>query len=112
MQTPRSLLLTAAVLCMAFGIFAAEDQSEAGPYNPVKFLVGSCKGEGTGMGGNSKVTHTYEYVIQDKFLHMRTRSEFQGKEDQEPEEIHEDWGFFSCRQLRMERVPQEGQTTR
>jgi hypothetical protein len=95
MPTTRSFLLTAVVLCMALGICVAEDQTDADPYEPVGFLVGSWKGEGTGMGGISRVTHTYEYVIQDNFLHMRTRSEFQSKEKQDPVEVHEDWSFFS-----------------
>ena len=95
MPTKRTLLLSAAVLCAAMGLSAAENQPESDPYQSIAFLVGRWHGRGSGMGGNSTVTHTYEYVIQDKFLHMKTRSEFRSDDVQETGEIHEDWGFFS-----------------
>ena len=53
------------------------------------------QGSGPGFGGESRVRHTYEFVLQDRFIHSTTRSKFQPKEDGTPGEIHEDQGFFS-----------------
>ncbi|UCE17073.1 MAG: hypothetical protein JSV84_09185 [Gemmatimonadota bacterium] len=39
--------------------------------------------------------HTYEFVLQDKFIRSRTRAEFETKEGKEKGEVHEDVGFFS-----------------
>jgi hypothetical protein len=56
---------------------------------PITRLLGQWEGEGTSFGKTSSVVHTYERILQDKFVHMLTRSV------SETGEVHEDWGFFS-----------------
>jgi hypothetical protein len=57
-------------------------------------LVGQWTGEGTGMGGSSRVTHEYSRVL-GHFLHMKTRSVFEPVEGATEGEVHEDLGYFS-----------------
>jgi hypothetical protein len=63
------------------------------PWQPILFFLG--KWEGTGERGNSSVEHTYEYILQDKFIHTKTKAVFKPKEGEKTAEIHEDWGIFS-----------------
>ena len=54
-----------------------------------------------GHGDGSTVTHSYHFVLQDQFIHSRTRSEFEPKEGEDAGEIHEDLGFFSYDPVRQ-----------
>lgn len=82
-----SLSLTASVI--------AEEADAVDIWEPVRVLLGEWQGAGSGFGGESEVRHTYQFVIQDNFIHSTTQSKFQPKDDGTPGEIHEDWGFFS-----------------
>lgn len=62
---------------------------------PLRRLLGQWQGLGDGLGGESTVRHTYEFVIQGNFIRNTTHSEFQPKDDGTPGEVHEDQGFFS-----------------
>ena len=87
------LVWTSVILVNAFFISGTgiSEQEEKDTWEPIRFLLGEWRGEGEG----SKVRHTYKFVLQDKFIHSRTRAEFEPKEGEEKGEIHEDWGFFS-----------------
>jgi hypothetical protein len=65
------------------------------PWAPVRALLGEWQGVGSGFGGESEVRHTFEFIIQDHFIHSTTVSHFEPKDDGIPGEIHEDQGFFS-----------------
>lgn len=82
-----------AVLACTFIIINAETkaQEEDDKWRPIRFLLGEWRGEESG----SKVEHIYKFILQDKFIHSRTRAEFEPKEGEEEGEVHEDWGFFS-----------------
>lgn len=56
-------------------------------------LVGEWRGEGSGFGNVSDVTHTWEFAIQERFLRLRTSSTIRGKEG--PGAVHEDVGYLS-----------------
>ena len=89
-----SLLVTVILLLMASAV-SAEDTGDTDPWQPIRFLKGEWIGTGVGMGGDSKVSHTYEYVIKENFLHLNTQSIFQSQDEDKPDDVHEDWGFFS-----------------
>jgi len=74
---------------------AAENPESVDPWAPVRVLLGEWRGVGSGVGGTSQVRHTYDLILNDKFVHSTTRSEFQPKEGESKGEIHEDLGFFS-----------------
>jgi hypothetical protein len=81
------LSLTASVI--------ADDANAADIWAPVRVLLGEWQGAGSGFGGESEVRHTYDFVIQNNFIHSTTLSKFKPKDNGTPGEIHEDWGFFS-----------------
>jgi hypothetical protein len=64
------------------------------PWAPIRFLLGSWQGEATGFGGPSTVEHTYEMVLGNQFIQLRTRS-ISAARDGQPGDVHEDQGFFS-----------------
>jgi hypothetical protein len=72
-------------------VHAAEP--DADPWQALRPLAGTWKGEGEGFGAISDVTHEWEFVIQDKFLRLRTRSVQRGESG--PGDVHEDIGIMS-----------------
>lgn len=38
------------------------------------FLIGPWSGQGKGFGHTSDVEHTYQFVLQDRFIHSQTKS--------------------------------------
>jgi len=74
---------------------AAEEPEVTDPWAPIRVLLGEWRGVGAGFGGESRVRHTYAFILQDNFIHSTTLSEFQPKEAGTQGEIHEDWGVFS-----------------
>ncbi len=83
----------AAVLALVLA--APGVRAEGDPWQPLRPFVGSWQGTGEGLGGAATVEHAYEFVLQDKFLRMRTKSVFAAAADGTPGEVHEDWGMFS-----------------
>jgi hypothetical protein len=86
------------IIALAFSLTTPanpEEPEAADPWAPVRVLLGDWQGVGIGFGGESRVRHTYEFVIQDHFIHSTTLSEFQPTKDGASAEIHEDWGFLS-----------------
>jgi len=66
-------------------------------WKPLKFLEGTWGG---GEPGVSKVTQVYKFVLNENFLHMKTRSVFEPTDKNPKGEIHEDFGIFSYDQGR------------
>ena len=88
----------ASIVILTFGLtmlVAAEEPERADPWAPIRVLLGEWEGVGNGFGGESRVHHSYGFILQDNFIHSTTVSEFQPKEDGALGKIHEDWGFFS-----------------
>lgn len=67
----------------------------SGKWKPIRFLLGDWSGEGTGFGRRSSVLHTYEFILQEQFIHSRTIAKFEPESRDAEGEVHEDWGFFS-----------------
>ena len=67
----------------AFTVLVVLGGKEVDNWEPIRFLLGEWKGEGE----ESKVEHAYEFILQDKFIHSRTRAEFEPKEGEEKGEV-------------------------
>jgi hypothetical protein len=78
-------------------LVAAQTDQKKDIWEPLKFLEGTWKGEDPGL---SKVSQVYKFVLNGKFLHMKTRSVFEPTEKNPKGEVHEDFGIFSYDQGR------------
>lgn len=78
------------LLLVAFANWNVSAEEQNDKWKPVRFLVG----EWENIKGESKVSHIYKFVLQDKFIQSKTHAEFPPKEDESKGEVHEDVGFF------------------
>jgi len=86
------LMLGAALLVLD----TARAADRVDPLAPLRFLLGSWEGGSDA----AVVTHTYELVLQDRFIQSRTRAEETNPRGEATAEVHEDVGFFSYDQDR------------
>lgn len=63
-------------------------------WTPFNFFVGTWQGTGTGQPGTSQVERTYQFVLNDKFLQVRSKSTYPPQEQNPKGEVHQDWGFI------------------
>ncbi len=88
-------LVSAAMLASAFSVGSSEP-SEEDVWQPYRLLAGGWKGEGSGFGIVSDVTHEWEFVMGGEFLRLKTRSVPRDMESSaEVHEVHEDVGYLS-----------------
>ncbi len=59
------------------------------------FLAGNWQGTGSGQPGSGQYERTYEFILNHKFLHVRSKSTYPPQEQNPTGEVHEDWGFIS-----------------
>jgi hypothetical protein len=64
-------------------------------WEPFNFFIGVWQGSGQGKPGTSRVERKYEFVLNDKFLFVQSKSIYEPQEKNPNGEIHEDWGLFS-----------------
>ncbi len=84
-----------AILLLIIGLAPMAGLAEEDPWLSLRPLLGRWQGVGDGMGGPAAVEHSYELVLQGRFLEMRTRSVSQPAEGEATGEVHEDLGMFS-----------------
>lgn len=89
----RKIILVMVVVLPALLIAQAEKKQDI--WEPMKFLVGEWEGKGEGKSGISKVSHDFEFIMKERYLHMRTKATFEPQEKNPKGGVHEDWGFFS-----------------
>lgn len=73
----------------------AQEEKKQDVWEPVKFLVGKWGGKGDGKSGVSKVWKDWQFVLNGKFLNMKTKALFEPQELNPKGETHEDIGYFS-----------------
>jgi hypothetical protein len=66
----------------------------------LNFLVGSWQGTGLGKSGNSQVERSYRFVLNGKFLEVRSKSTYPPQDRNPQGEIHEEVGLISYDTLR------------
>jgi hypothetical protein len=89
----RKKLFFIAVLLPALVMAQADKKKDI--WEPFKFFVGEWEGKGEGKSGISMVEKNFQFIMNGKYLHLRTRAVFEPQEKNPEGEVHEDWGFFS-----------------
>lgn len=84
--------MTLALLALSAPTLAS-DGADADPWAPFRDLVGTWRGEAASFGSVSDLTHEWDFVVQGRFLRLRTRS-VQRAEGGDGE-VHEDVGYLS-----------------
>jgi hypothetical protein len=64
-------------------------------WTPFNFFIGAWQGTGEGKSGNSRVERTYEFVLNSKFIFVKSKSTYDPQEKNPKGEVHEEWGFIS-----------------
>lgn len=64
-------------------------------WTPFNFFVGSWQGTGQGQPGASQVERTYEFVLNGKFLQVKSTSTYPPQDSNLKGEIHQDMGLVS-----------------
>ncbi len=68
------------------------------------YFIGSWQGSGKGQSGISRVERTYEFVLNNKFLFVKSTSTYEPQEKNPQGEIHEEWGLISYDKTRERHV--------
>src|SRR5215468_6171300 len=82
--------ILATVLLALGSQFSASD-----PWVNMRFFIGIWDGTSVGEFGNGTVSRTYEFVLGNKFLQVRSKSTYPPQERAPKGEVHEDLGMFS-----------------
>lgn len=90
------LLRTFAVILLALAPLAAQQpQSKPDNFAAVRAFVGKWLGTSAGEPGNGTVERTYEFVLNDRFIHVKNGSTYPPQEKNKSGEKHEDVGYIS-----------------
>ena len=69
-------------------------------WTKLNFLVGSWRGAGTGQPGLSQVERSYQFILNGKFLEVRSKSTYSPQPQNPKGEVHEELGLISYDSLR------------
>jgi len=78
--------------------------SASDPWINMRFFIGSWEGTSTGEPGNGTVSRSYEFVLGNKFLHVRNKSTYPPQPQNTKGEVHDDWGMVSYDSARRKLV--------
>ena len=82
------------LLGAAANVFAQQFTAAADPFAPLRFFVGSWRGEQSGQPGRGTSERTYEFVLNNRFLQVRNTSAYPPQEKNKNGEIHHDMGMI------------------
>ena len=69
--------------------------AQADPWAPIRRLVGEWSGTSAGQPGEGTVVRRYAFVLNDRYLHETSTSEYPPQERNKKGERHDHWGLFS-----------------
>jgi hypothetical protein len=93
-MTMLGLLLSTALLLLP-ALSAIQTKPVQDVWEPLRFFIGKWEGTGEGKPGVSKTTREYRFVLNNKFIEIRNRSQYEPQPENPKGENHEDWGMFS-----------------
>lgn len=90
----RVCLITAGLLLLPV-ILDAQAKPFQDVWEPFRFFLGEWEGNGQGKPGISKTHREYRLVLNNKFIHVQNRSQYDPQPKNPKGEVHEDWGMIS-----------------
>ena len=73
-------------------------------WTPFTYFIGSWQGSGKGQSGLSRVERTYEFVLNNNFLFVKSKSTYEPQAQNPKGEIHEEWGLISYDKAREKQI--------
>ena len=70
------VLCAALVLCLLPVLLTAQTKPAKDVWEPLRFFIGQWEGTGEGKPGVSKTRREYRFVLNNKFVEVRNRSEY------------------------------------
>jgi hypothetical protein len=67
------------------------------PWINIRALAGSWIGSSNGEPGSGSTVRNYEFVLNNRFLHVRNKSTYAAQPKNPKGEVHEDWGNVQLR---------------
>lgn len=95
-----SLLSLSLVCCEV----AAAQSRDSSSWHRARYFIGQWEGTAQGKIGEGTVERSYEWVLNDKFIHVRHKSSYPPQTLNPRGEIHEDWGYISYDRARKRLV--------
>jgi len=92
------------ILVLLPTLLMAQTEKKQDAWGSMKLFVGMWQGEGEGKSGVSKVWKEWRFVLNGKFLQMKTRAVFSPQKKNPEGEVHEDEGYFSLDRARRQIV--------
>ena len=84
------------VLLLALpALLAGQEEPPPDVWKPLRVLVGSWEGTGTGRWGDSTVEREYRFVLRGAYLRGSTKSVYPPQEKNPEGEVHEEFSFYS-----------------
>lgn len=85
-------------------IFGQQAASTSDTFAPIRFFVGSWRGDQSGQPGDGTSERTYEFVLNDRFLQVRNTSTYPPQERNKKGEVHHDMGMIGYDRARKRLV--------
>jgi len=94
--------LTAALVISSLA--GGQTTTASNAWQPLKFFAGKWEGTGKGKPGTSKIEREYQFVLDNKYLNVQSRSVYDPQPNNQKGEIHEEWGMISFDKSRKQFV--------
>jgi hypothetical protein len=100
----RWLALVLMVLSLAVRTRAQEPAAQPDPFAPLRFFVGTWRGEQHGQPGHGIAERTYQFVLDGRFLQVNNTSTYPPKKQNKAGEVHHDMGMIGYDKARKQFV--------
>jgi hypothetical protein len=87
--------LIATTLLLLASVGLGQTPTPRDTWEPVKYLLGSWEGTGSGQPGVSRIQREYQFVLNNKYIQVQNKSTYDPQPKNPRGEIHQDWGMIS-----------------
>jgi hypothetical protein len=85
-------------------VLGQQSTVKSDPYAPLRFFVGSWRGDQNGQPGHGTAERTYAFVLNDRFLQENNTSTYPPQEKNKSGEVHHDMGMIGYDKARKKFV--------